>query len=239
MGEPVPSSAGRAAGEASEAHRIEPGEPGERLFEPAAFAFYRELAEHNDRDWWQAHRADYERLIRIPLERLAEIAEPRYGPAKVFRPNRDVRFSADKSPYKLNGAMTAGGVAGVYVSISADGLHAGGGLYEPSRLQLRRSREVIAADGAAAAELDRIVAGLESSGFELAGPPLRTAPRGFDREHPRIALLRQTRFAGLISLPATASPGDLDDVWRGVEPLLAWVERYAEADWDDRLTPGA
>ncbi|WP_353828782.1 DUF2461 domain-containing protein [Agromyces sp. SYSU T0242] len=204
--------------------------PDERLFEPGAFEFYAELAEHNTREWWQAHRADYERLVRVPLERLAAVAEPRYGRAKVFRPNRDVRFSADKSPYKLNGAMTAGRVGGVYASISADGLHAGGGLYEPSRDQLRRARDVIADDGAAAAELERIVSDVESTGLELAGPPLKTAPRGFDREHPRIALLRLTHFAGLGTLPATATMADLDRIWRGVEPLLAWVERHAEAD---------
>ncbi|RXZ45817.1 DUF2461 domain-containing protein [Agromyces binzhouensis] len=206
----------------------DPFAPDERLFGPEAFAFYVELEAHNSRDWWQAHRADYERHVRLPLERLAAIAGERYGPAKVFRPNRDVRFSADKSPYKLNGAMTAGRVGGVYVSVSADGLHAGGGLYEPSRAQLQRAREAIAADGPAAAELDAIVRSLEERGLELAGPFLKTAPRGFDREHPRIELLRMTHFAGLGTLPPEATMGDVDRVWRAVEPLLVWVETHAE-----------
>jgi uncharacterized protein (DUF2461 family) len=85
-----------------------PGElrdpPSDPLFAPRAFGFYAELAEHNDREWFAAHRGEYEAFVRVPLERLAERAEPRYGAAKVFRPSRDVRFSADKSPYKLNGA---------------------------------------------------------------------------------------------------------------------------------------
>ncbi|GAA2031237.1 DUF2461 domain-containing protein [Agromyces tropicus] len=220
---------GRTA--ADETGSTDPGDaiaPDRRLFDPDAFAFYAELEQHNSRDWWQAHRGDYERLVRVPLEGVAALAEPRYGPAKVFRPNRDVRFSADKSPYKLNGAMTAGRVGGVYVSISADGLHAGGGLYEPAREQLQRVREVLVADGPAAAELEGIVDDLESAGLELAGPFLKTAPRGVDREHPRIRLLRFTHFAGLGTLPPEATMRDLDGVWHAVEPLLAWVGRHAE-----------
>ncbi|GAA1057875.1 TIGR02453 family protein [Agromyces luteolus] len=202
--------------------------PDERLFPPEAFAFYAGLEADNSRDWWQAHRSEYERFVRMPLERLAAVAGERYGPAKVFRPNRDVRFSADKSPYKLNGAMTAGRVGGVYVSIAVEGLHAGGGLYEPSREQLQRAREAIAADGPAAAALDEVVRSIEQDGLELAGPFLKTAPRGFDRDHPRIRLLRLTHFAGLATLPAEATMADLDRVWRAVEPLLGWVGTHAE-----------
>jgi len=194
-------------------------------FAPAAFEFYAELERNNTREWFAEHRGTYEQAVRSPLEHLAALAEERYGPAKVFRPHRDVRFSRDKSPYKTNGAMTAGATGGVYVSISAEGLHAGGGLYEPTREQLLRAREVIAADGPAAAELADIVAELERSGLELAGPALKTAPRGTDRDHPRIALLRLTHYAALTRLPPVATIGDLERVWRSLEPLLAWVRR--------------
>jgi uncharacterized protein (TIGR02453 family) len=201
--------------------------PGERAFEPGAFAFYTDLEAHNSREWFMAHRREYEEYVRIPLERFAAAAGERYGQAKVFRPNRDVRFSADKSPYKLNGAMTAGRIGGIYVSVSAEGLHAGGGLYEPTRDQLRRTRETIAADGPPAAELARIVADLEAAGLELAGPNLKTAPRGVDRDHRRIELLRLTRYAALRRLPRTATVGDVEAVWRDVDPLLDWASRYA------------
>jgi uncharacterized protein (TIGR02453 family) len=202
-------------------------EPGERAFAPGAFAFYAALEADNSRTWFTEHRDAYEEFVRIPLERFAAGAEERYGPAKVFRPNRDVRFSADKSPYKLNGAMTAGRIGGIYVSVSAEGLQAGGGLYEPTRDQLRRSRETIAADGPPAAELARIVAGLDAAGLELAGPNLTTAPRGVDRDHRRIELLRLTRYAALRRLPPTATVGDIEQVWRDVEALLDWTARYA------------
>jgi uncharacterized protein (TIGR02453 family) len=206
-----------------------PGElrdpPSDPLFAPQAFGFYAELAEHNDREWFAAHRGEYEAFVRVPLERLAERAEPRYGAAKVFRPSRDVRFSADKSPYKLNGAMTAGRVGGVYVSVSVDGLVAGGGLYEPSRDQLARAREVIADDGPPAAELAAIIDALDRDGFELAGPLLKTAPRGVDRGHPRIALLRLLHYAGLRPLPREATTAEVEAAWGSLEPLLDWVER--------------
>ncbi|MGR2752429.1 TIGR02453 family protein [Agromyces arachidis] len=206
---------------------VEPGDPATgAMFSPRAFAFYAELAEHNDRDWFAAHRDEYESEVREPLERLAAWAQPRFGPAKVFRPNRDVRFSADKAPYKLNGAMTAGSPGGVYVSLSADGLVAGGGLYDPSREQLGRAREAIAEDGPAASRLAEILAGLDDEGFELATAPLRTAPRGYPRDHPRVELLRLTRYAALAHLPATATAAKIDRVWRTVQPLLDWARRY-------------
>ncbi|MGR0218907.1 DUF2461 domain-containing protein [Agromyces sp. ZXT2-6] len=206
-----------------------PGElrdpPSGPLFAPRAFGFYAELAEHNDREWFAAHRGEYEEFVRVPLERLAERAEPRYGAAKVFRPNRDVRFTADKAPYKLNGAMTAGRVGGVYVSVSVDGLVAGGGLYEPSRDQLARAREVIADDGPPAAELAAIIDELERDGFELAGPFLKTAPRGVDRDHPRLGLLRMLHYAALRPLPREATAAEVEAAWGSLEPLLGWVER--------------
>jgi uncharacterized protein (TIGR02453 family) len=195
----------------------------EPAFPPAAFAFYADLERNNSREWFAEHRSTYEQAVRVPLERLAALAQERYGPAKVFRPHRDVRFSHDKSPYKTNGAMTAGTTGGVYASISAEGLHAGGGLYEPTRDQLRRARETIAADGSSAAELAAVVAELERSGLELAGPFLKTAPRGIDRDHPRIELLRLSHYAALTRLPPEATIGDLERVWRSLEPLLAWV----------------
>lgn len=205
---------------------------GARLFEPAAFRFFEQLAANNSREWFADHREDYDGLVREPLELLRELAEARYGPAKVFRPNRDVRFSADKSPYKTNGAMAAGGIASVYVSVSAEGIEAGGGLYEPSRGQLQRAREAIDGDRRGAA-FERIAATLEQAGFAFAGPPLKTAPRGYGRDHPRIGRLRLTHYAALRHLPRHISVDEIQEVWRSVEPLNAWIVEHA-GPADDR-----
>ena len=198
------------------------------IFGRGAAGFYRGLAADNSRDYFEAHRDVYQRAIRVPLEDLVDIAQERYGPGKVFRPNRDVRFSKDKSPYKLGGAMSAGRVGGVYAQISADGVWAGGGLYEPSRDQLARAREAISASrGRAADGLRAAIVTAAAAGLEFVGSPLRTAPRGVDRDHPQIELLRMQRYAAMKKMPLKATQDDVVAAWAGVEPLLAWIERYA------------
>jgi len=204
-----------------------------RIFEPGAFAFFDELARHNDREWFQAHRADYERLVREPIERIAGRAQEVYGPAHVMRPNRDIRFSADKSPYKTNAAMSAGRSAAVYLSVSGSGIEVGGGLYQPSRDQLARARAAIADDGVPARQLAAIVAALSAAGFALAGPSLTTAPRGFDRDHPRIDLLRLTHYAALRTLPRDATDRMVDEAWQQVAPLIEWADAHAGVARDE------
>lgn len=197
------------------------------VFGRGAAGFYRGLAADNSRAYFEAHRDVYERAIRVPLEDLVDLAQERYGPGKVFRPNRDVRFSHDKSPYKLAGAMTAGRLGGVYVQVSADGVSAGGGLYKPSRDQLGRAREAIAGRDRAARALREAIDAATGSGLEIMGPQLATAPRGYDRDHPQIDLLRMQNYAALRPLPLSATQDDVAAIWRAVEPLLVWVERYA------------
>src|ERR671911_3106506 len=94
---------------------------------PAAAAeFYGELEQNNTRDWWHAHSDVYAVSVKEPLAALLERLEPRFGPGKIFRPNRDIRFSQDKSPYKtaIGAILDQGG----YVQFSADGLAAGCGM---------------------------------------------------------------------------------------------------------------
>src|SRR4051812_47820766 len=67
---------------------------------PAALDFYRDLEQDNSRAFFTAHKDVYERDVRAPFEALGELVAEEFGPLKVFRPNRDVRFSKDKSPYK-------------------------------------------------------------------------------------------------------------------------------------------
>src|SRR5215470_11178237 len=102
-------------------------------FGAGAPRFFDELAENNTRDWWQANKARYESEVRAPLEYLLDDLAGEFGEAKVFRPNRDTRFSADKSPYKtaagavIHGAEGTGTVGTLYVQLSATGLMTGGG----------------------------------------------------------------------------------------------------------------
>jgi uncharacterized protein (TIGR02453 family) len=195
-------------------------------FPPEASAFLRDLAANNNREHFTANRAVYERAIRVPLEDLTADAQEKYGPGKVTRPNRDVRFSNDKSPYRTDASMWAGSVGAVYLRFTAEGISAGGGLYEPTRDQLSRAREAIAFQPLAASQLAAVLAGLRAAGYEEAGPALKTAPKGYDRDDPNIELLRLKHYAAVRSLPVTASRADIEEAWTAVEPLIAWAEEY-------------
>ena len=191
-------------------------------FTVGASEFLNALAEDNTKQFFDAHRREYEDLIRQPLEDLLAEAETTYGPGRVMRPNRDVRFSADKSPYKTSASMWAGTVGGVYASLTAEHLQVGGGIYDPSRDQLARARKAIDSAPRAAARLQKIVDDLAADGFEMAGPSLKTTPRGYDRDHPHIELLRLRHYAALITLPVDATPETIRAAWDAVAPLLEW-----------------
>lgn len=195
-------------------------------FPPEASAFLRDLAANNSREQFTANRAVYERAIRVPLEDLTAAAQEKYGPGKVTRPNRDVRFSTDKSPYRTDASMWAGTVGAVYLRFTATGISAGGGLYDPTRDQLARAREAIAFQPLAATRLSALMAELRAAGLEEAGPALKTAPKGYDRDDPNIELLRLKHYAAVRSLPVTASRADIEQAWSAVEPLIAWAEQY-------------
>ena len=93
-----------------------------------ALEFYEGLSADNSKTYWTEHKAVYETQAHAPMADLLAELEPEFGPGKIFRPYRDVRFSADKSPYKthLGAWLEAGG----YLQLSADGLAAGCGMYE-------------------------------------------------------------------------------------------------------------
>lgn len=195
-------------------------------FSPATAAFLTDLAKHNDRGWFTVHRAEYDTHVRDPLQSLLDEVTVDYGPGRVMRPNRDVRFSADKTPYRTTASMWAGTVGGVYLQVDAGGLEAGGGLYEPTRDQLQRAREAIDTRPVAASRLRTIIETLDRAGFSVAGPSLATAPRGFARDHPEIELLRLKHYAALRRLPLSSSTADIRDAWRTVEPLIEWSGDY-------------
>lgn len=199
----------------------------DRPFTPALATFFRGLAEHNEKSWFEGHRDEWERHVEAPMEALLHEAERRYGPGRVLRQHRDLRFTPDKRPYREDTGLTAGGV---YLSAGADGIQAGGGLYTPSRAQLDAARTAIDEHPQAAAALQRELDDLVDAGFELAGPPLKTAPRGYDADHPRIELLRMQHYAALTHLPLTSPLSDIVDAWERVQPLVRWTVKWARAD---------
>lgn len=201
---------------------------------PEAFRFYAELEENNNRDWWLANKATYDGAVKEPLSQLLAELEPEFGPAKLFRPNRDIRFSQDKSPYKTaQGAFAARqeGV-GFYLQVSADGLLVGGGYHSHTPAQLARFRASADASASGAA-LQAIVDSVAAAGFAIEGEKLKTVPRGYGKDHPRAELLKHKSLSAGAELgrPAWLStPQARDEIagrWRQLRPLVEWVGRYA------------
>jgi uncharacterized protein (TIGR02453 family) len=204
-----------------------------RGWAPAALDFYRQLETDNSRSFWHAHKAVYENEVRAPFEALAERVADDVGPLRIFRPNRDTRFSADKRPYKTRCYAVAEGEHGesFYVEISADGLGAAAGYWMMARDQLARYRAAVD-DADAGPDLEAIVAALVKRKLRIEGATLKTSPRGYARDHPRVELLRHTSVAALRSYePAAwlATPGAarrITDVWQATAPLNAWLGRH-------------
>lgn len=198
---------------------------------PSALDWFRELEQNNNREWFQAHRKSYDEAVRGPLEALLEELREEFGDAKVTRPNRDIRFSPDKRPYKNNIYAVVGHPSGGgwYVALFKEGLFSGGGLHAPDARRLAALRTAIADDDTGG-RLEEIIYAVESDGLELMEEgALKTAPRGYAADHPRIHLLRLRNLAAgrrFEPEPWLHTPEAKDKVvhaWRSVAPLLEWL----------------
>lgn len=194
-----------------------------------AVEFYEGLEADNSKVYWQQNKAVYEEVVRAPMEQLLAELAAEFGPATLFRPYRDVRFSADKTPYKTNCAARIG--LG-YVSFSAEGLSVGAGLYMPDAAALQRYRAAVD-DEKSGAQLAEIVVDLHKGGYEtMAHEVLKTAPRGFPKDHPRIDLLRHKGIAMMKNWPVepwlgtTKAKDHVVTTLRAAGPLNTWLTRY-------------
>ena len=169
---------------------------------------------------------------------LTELSGSFGGDVKMFRQNRDIRFSRDKSPYKTNtyGVLRGSDIAaeGLYASISANGLVAGSGYHVMARDQLERYREHVAAQKHGS-ELAKLVDRVESSGLELWGRSLATAPRGYPPDHERIELLRRKSLSLGSRLDFGRGIGRdrgiefVTTTWRAAAPVTGWLDQYVGA----------
>ena len=221
-------------------------------FPPEAFELYASLADddNNNRSWFDANREVYEQAVRMPMEALlARASEDGFGDGKVFRPNRDVRFSKDKRPYKTHcGAVIAfrdgTGRASLYVQLDATGMMAAAGYWELSRDQLDRFRRALD-DPRHGPQLVVLTTAARAAGLQVLGSELKRAPRGYDPKHPRIELLRHTRLAASRSwttqpwMHTEESYDRITTVWRDAAPVAAWLESHVGAATEPRRGRGA
>ena len=213
-------------------------------FSAATLKFLRALKRNNRREWFNAHRDDYEAEVRQPMtaivERLADdfrtfapelIASPKISMYRIYR---DTRFSENKAPYKTHVAAVfpTRGLpkhegAGLYFHVSADDVWIGGGMYSPQPAQLVAVREHIAAN------IRQLRAIVESPSFRrrvgaLEGEKLTRVPRGFPKDHEAAEYLKFRHFIAGAGFPAAfaASPkfySTMLIVFREVLPLSRFL----------------
>lgn len=204
-----------------------------RGFPPSAFSFYDGLHADNSRSYWLANKSVHVESVRGPLDDLlGELAD--HGPFHVFRPYNDVRFAKNKPPYKEHqGAFgESEGGAGFYVQISAEGLMVGAGYYAMASDQLERFRRAVDLD-ATGGEIERIVAALAAGGHRIGAiSELKTAPRGYPKDHPRIVLLRRKGLMAMRSWPVakwmhTRQVVDrVRGAWDACADMNAWLDAH-------------
>ncbi|MBO0837019.1 MAG: DUF2461 domain-containing protein [Actinobacteria bacterium] len=194
--------------------------------------FFVGLQLDNSKAYFTAHRREYEVDVKGPMVALLADLEPEFGPARLSRPNRDIRFRADKSPYKTNIYADARG--GGYVALDATGMTAAGGRYVVDAAQLARFRQAVVAEGSGRS-LVAIVDGLLEKGYELGGQELKRVPPPHPRDHPRGGLLRHKRLIYWRRWeiePWIATPEARErvaQVWRDGRELNAWFAEHVDS----------
>jgi len=196
----------------------------------AALDFYEGLEADNSRDYWQAHKKMYDEQVRGPMEALVAELREEFGEAKIFRPHRDVRFSADKTPYKTNvGASLANHG---YVQLSAGGLAVASGTYGFATDQLARYRRAVDVPLSGEA-LEELVDAARAADLTItAASSLASAPRGDPKDHPRIELLRLKGLVTWKDWPVETWLGTAEakdrvvEVLRASLPLVGWLDTH-------------
>lgn len=198
-----------------------------------AVAFYEGLEADNSKAYFTEHRAEYDELVLAPMQALLDDLAGEFGEGRIFRPYRDIRFSADKSPYRTAIGATVGGSG--YVHFSAAGLGVGAGCHVMAPDQLARFRSAVADDRSGEA-LVAAVSMVEAGGVGVSSSDrLKRVPRGFDADHPRADLLRDKDLTAWVEWPVepwlhTAAAEDrIVGALRASRPLTDWLDEYVGA----------
>ncbi|HMV69669.1 MAG TPA: DUF2461 domain-containing protein [Myxococcota bacterium] len=219
-------------------------------FRAGTLPFLSDLAEHNERAWFEANRARWEADLLAPARELVEAigpgvqaidprlgVEPRVGGA-IFRIHRDTRFSADKRPYKeelaLRFSPSTEGASGLYLRVRPAGVGFAAGSWRFTPAGLARFREAVA-DDVRGAELAALVAGLERDGCGYTSEPLKRVPKPWTEDHPRAALLKARGLVVGVDRPIPdtfTTPAFAETCLAGLRRLAAvhlWLARHVDA----------
>jgi uncharacterized protein (TIGR02453 family) len=223
-------------------------------FTPALFGFLRDLRKNNDREWFHAHKEDYERDVKEPalafvaafaptLRKISPhlIADERPVGGSLFRLHRDVRFGPDKRPYKTEVGIQFRHVRdddvhapSFYLHLAPGDVFAGAGVWRPGGAALAELRDAIVASPAA---WRRASAGSAfAARWALRAEFLQRMPRGYDPDHPYADDLRRKDFLAITGFSERAAcgpafPEQLADAWRASAPLMRFLTRALGLPW--------
>jgi uncharacterized protein (TIGR02453 family) len=218
-------------------------------FSPRLFAFLRDLAANNDREWFAANKARYEADVKEPalefistfgprLDKISPhfLADARPVGGSLFRIHRDTRFSKDKAPYKTHTGIFFRHAAakdvhapGFYLHLEPGQVFAGAGIWRPDTATARRIREAIAADPA---RWKRVTRGKRfSASWELGGDALKRPPQGYAADHPLVEDLKRKDFIAMTKLRQSdvTAKGFADDYGKGCATAAPLVEFLCDA----------
>ena len=210
--------------------------------------FFNRLKKHNEKEWFQSHRDDYESFVLTPArsfvmdmgERLKQVSPNINAVSKInkslFRINRDTRFSADKSPYKTHmgiffweGQRPKMECSGFYFHMEPPNLMIGVGIYRISKQDLQRFRKAVV-DPESGEKLSQAIKSISKlKGYEIGGTFYKRIPSGFDSSHPNSDLLRHNGlYAGTtIPIPDEMYSGELINFcwknYKSLAPLHLWL----------------
>jgi uncharacterized protein (TIGR02453 family) len=216
-------------------------------FPPQTRAFLRDLAAHNEKPWFDAHRDDYERWWLAPAREFVEAigpelaklapdvrAEPKIN-GSISRINRDVRFSADKRPYKdhldfwfWEGPERRAAVSGVFGRLTPETFAVGVGAHGFDPQLLKRYREAVVDERTGPALVSAVKA-VEDAGLEVLGERYSRPPAGFKADGETARLLRHAAIWTVEEAPADAvaeSPTIVEHAmayWRAALPIHRWL----------------
>ena len=213
---------------------------------PATFRFFRELAKHNNREWFEQHKPEFKALeteVKLFGEALKDQLNQHdsIDRFKLFRIYRDVRFSKDKTPYKTHFGLTWHRTkpeyrGGYYLHLKPDDIFLACGFWDPAPADLKRIRQEIDLDGD---EYRNIIntPSFKNIWGELQGNAVKTAPKGYAKDHPHIDLLRFKQHIFMLrytekEVAAADFMSRLDAALQAVRPFVDYMSALLTTNAD-------
>lgn len=189
------------------------------MFSPKSFSFLSLLANNNEREWFKANQVQYESEVRTPALKFIEAMQPHIltlSPRLVavskkvggslMRPQRDARFSKNKTPYKTNLGIQFKHfqgkdvhAPGLYIHLANEGCFLGAGIWHPDSKALNKLRTCIDENPNG---YKKAITQLRAAGFDMEGDSLIRPPRGYDKDHPMLNELKRKDFIAIKPIEA-------------------------------------